>query len=79
MNGKQDQCTILNNILKYDYFQLKKEDEATSEFDDTENYDRILLGVAVIVFLWLGLAEKSANLLYNSLKDLKHGLNLLQA
>ena len=42
------------------------------EFDAAANYDKILPAIAVIACQRLGLAEKAADLVFNSLKDLKH-------
>ena len=72
MNSKQAQSTILNKILTYDYFQIRKENVATSEFDAAANYGRILPAVAVIACQRLGLAEKAANLVYGSLNGICH-------
>ena len=72
MNDKQAQSPILNKILTYDYFRLKQENGATSEFDTSANYDSILPAIAVIACQQLGLVEKAADLLFSSLKDLKH-------
>ena len=72
MNGKEAQSAILNKILKHDYFRLRRENAATSEFDAAANYDRILPAVAVIACQQLGSAEKTVDLVYNSLKDLHH-------
>ena len=48
MNGKQAQSAILNKIITYNYFCLRKENAATSEFNAAANYDRILPAIAVI-------------------------------
>ena len=72
MNGKQAQSAILNKILTYDYFRLRKENPATSKFDAAANYDRILPAIAVIACQRLGLAPKVADLLFNSLNKLQH-------
>ena len=72
MGGKQAHSAVLNKILTYDLIRLTKQDAATSEFDAAANYDRILPALAMIACQRLGLAEKPAELLYNSLVDLKH-------
>ena len=72
MNGKQAQSAILNKILTYDYFCVRRENAATSEFDAAANYDCILPAIAVIACQRLGLTEKAADLVYDSLKDLCH-------
>ena len=68
MNGKQAQSAILNNILTYDYFCLRKENTATSEFNAAANYDHILPAVAVIACQLLGLAGKTAELVSYAIK-----------
>ena len=72
MNGKQAQSAVLNKVLTYDYFRLTRENTATSEFDASANYDRILPALVVIACQRLGLGEKVADLLYDSLINLKH-------
>ena len=72
MNGKQTQSAILNKILTYDYFRLRRENAATAQFDAVENYDQILPAVAVISCQRLGIAQKGADLIYDSFKDLCH-------
>lgn len=72
MSGKQAQSAVLNKILTYDLIRLTKQDAATSEFDAAANYDRILPAIAMIACQRLGLAKKPAELLYDSLVDLKH-------
>ena len=58
MNGKQAQSAILNKILTYDYFCIRRENAVTSEFDAAANYDCILPLIAVIACQRLGLAKK---------------------
>ena len=72
MAGKQEQPAILKNILTYDYFQLTKENSATSKFDAQANYNRIIPALAVIACQRLGLGQKGADLIYDSLTGLKH-------
>ena len=72
MAGKQAQPAILNKILTYNYFPLTRENVATLEFDAQANYDRIIPALAVIVCQRLGLEQNTADLLYDSLTNLKH-------
>ena len=76
MAGKQVQSAILNKMLTYDYFLFTKENNATSEFDTQANYDRIIPALAVIACQQLGLRQKGADLLYDSLTG--SGTNSLQ-
>ena len=72
VNGKQAQLAVLNKILTYDFFRVCRENATTSEFDAAANYDRILPAITIIACQRLGLAEKAADLVYDSLKDLCH-------
>ena len=72
MSRKQAQSAVLNKIITYDIFRLLKQDCATTEFDAAANYDRIFPALAMIACQRLGLAQKPAELMYNSLVDLKH-------
>ena len=51
---------------------MTKQDYATSEFDAAANYDRIMPALAMIACQRLGLAKKTAELMYISLINLKH-------
>ena len=72
MKNEQAQSAILNKILTYDYFRIHKENATTSEFDAAAHYDCILPAVTVIACQRLGLAEKAANLAFDSLNGLRH-------
>ena len=77
VNGKQTQSAVLNKILTYDYFRVCQENAATSEFDAAANYDCIFPAITVIACQRLGLAEKAADLVYDSLKDLCHKVSTI--
>lgn len=77
LKGKQAQSAILNKILTYDYFRMRKENAATAEFDAAANYDRILPAIAVIACRRLGLATKIGDLFFHSLNKLKHKVRTL--